>query len=339
MASKHTQDFQLLERRDSGLYGVVWRARQLQLNRDVAVKFIRASMVAVKNAVEHARALARVNHPNVVTVHQVAKIPDHDGGEPVDCVVMEWLEGTKLVDQLNSKPFSFVHAVTLCRSLLDGLEAIHAAGIAHGDLHAGNVLLIGDRLKIIDIDYSESQTLARLSVSSRETHILGDVEFARFLARRVIFHSNARPSVLDIAESKLMVANTINEIRTTLAEMEQVQAKPKPEQGASAKRPEATDGAWYRGKSLSGDAVLLLIAASNDQDGMIVFSEALDGAYIQSNGKQFLEKGNPRERARWTRILEQLCDLGLIERNAINDGFQSYRLTDNGFEFVDRNQR
>ena len=83
------------DERKSGLYGVVRKARQISLSRDVAIKIIRSSMVQVADALAHAQALARVKHPNIVTVYQVARVIDPDSTPPVevDAVVMEWVDG------------------------------------------------------------------------------------------------------------------------------------------------------------------------------------------------------------------------------------------------------
>jgi len=157
------QDIELVSRHNSGLYGVVWEGRQVRLNRRVAVKVIKPSMVNVANAVDHARSLARVSHENVVTVHQVGQVCDPHSGETVDCVVMEWLDGESLGDRLNGEKLSVAEALEICTAILEGLSSIHAQGIAHGDLHAGNVLLTPKGIKIIDIGYAVSR-LANLSV-------------------------------------------------------------------------------------------------------------------------------------------------------------------------------
>lgn len=123
-------------------------------------------MLGARDAIAHAKSLAKISHPNVVTVHYVTQLTDPDTGALADCVVMEWLDGDRLDVRLAGARFSFAEALKLCNELLNGLEAIHAQGVAHGDLHCGNVILSQNGTKIIDINYAESESLARLSTTS-----------------------------------------------------------------------------------------------------------------------------------------------------------------------------
>ncbi|MER5981347.1 serine/threonine-protein kinase, partial [Streptomyces sp. NPDC001857] len=144
--------FELVERLGGGGMGVVWRARDLALHRDVAVKEVRppdpalaahdpeGARVLRERVLREARALARVHHPNVVTIHHIV-----DGGEGTyPWLVMELVTGGSLQDRLEQGPLAPVEAARLGRELLSALRAAHAVGIEHRDVKPANVLLRPD---------------------------------------------------------------------------------------------------------------------------------------------------------------------------------------------------
>src|SRR5207248_1378506 len=115
-----------------------FRARQIDLDRIVAVKVIKQEYSQHADAIEHARALARVGvHPNIVTVYGVDTVLVEKVSAPA--MIMEWLEGEKFGVRLGGPRFSEQELARLCTGLLDGMERMHEAGMHHGDLHFGNV--------------------------------------------------------------------------------------------------------------------------------------------------------------------------------------------------------
>lgn len=144
--------FELEARLGSGGMGLVWRARDLVLDRAVALKEVRpsdpglaeydppAASLLRARVLREARALARVEHPNVVTIHHVV-----DGGEGTyPWLVMELVTGGSLQDRLARGPMEPVEAALLGRELLAALRAAHAVGIQHRDVKPPNVLLRPD---------------------------------------------------------------------------------------------------------------------------------------------------------------------------------------------------
>ncbi|MEV0437427.1 serine/threonine-protein kinase [Streptomyces spectabilis] len=138
--------FELIERLGSGGMGTVWRARDTVLHREVALKEVRppdpeptgeASAVLRERVLREARALARLNHPHVVTIHQII---DSDAG-PHPWLVMELLSGRTLQDLLEERTLSPRDAARLGRQLLSALRVAHAAGVLHRDVKPANVLL------------------------------------------------------------------------------------------------------------------------------------------------------------------------------------------------------
>ncbi|MGW3437954.1 protein kinase domain-containing protein [Streptomyces bacillaris] len=144
--------FTLVERLGSGGMGMVWRARDEALHRDVALKEVRPPDPALAEydpegartlrarVLREARALARLDHPNVVTVHHIVD-PGEDG---YPWIVMELVAGSSLQDRLAEGPMDPAEAAELGRGILSALVAAHASGIQHRDVKPANVLLRPD---------------------------------------------------------------------------------------------------------------------------------------------------------------------------------------------------
>jgi tRNA A-37 threonylcarbamoyl transferase component Bud32 len=184
------KELQFLEHLGAGVFAGVWRALDPKLNREVAVKVFLPTEVVISDALAHARALARVEHPNVVPVYEVVQARDPAGSDQVvDAVIMQLLSGGTLADALRGPMFSVEEAERLGFAILSGIEAIHGVGLAHGDLHEGNVMLdknVG--AKIIDILYRG--TLATLPTTTREQHFTRDLDSVRGLLGLVLNHTN-----------------------------------------------------------------------------------------------------------------------------------------------------
>ncbi|WP_455685308.1 serine/threonine-protein kinase [Streptomyces zaomyceticus] len=132
--------------------GTVWRARDLALHRDVALKEVRPPDPALAEhdvegartlrarVLREARSLARIDHPNVVTIHHIV-----DAGEGTyPWLVMELVTGGSLQDRLDRGPMTPVEAAAIGRELLSALCAAHERNIEHRDVKPANVLLRPD---------------------------------------------------------------------------------------------------------------------------------------------------------------------------------------------------
>jgi serine/threonine-protein kinase len=129
----------IVEKIGSGAFGDVYRARDPRLDRPVALKLLHCSEHDWDDpqsvVIDEARLMARVRHPNVVTVHGAERIGNRVG------IWMELIDGPTLDTELRQKgPFSTNEIVQLGRDLCGAIEAVHRAGLLHGDVKASNIL-------------------------------------------------------------------------------------------------------------------------------------------------------------------------------------------------------
>ncbi len=134
--------YDLLEEIGRGGGGVVYRARQVALDREVAIKVLHPGDglfdAAIRRFEREARALARVRHPGIVAVHEVGST----GGRL--WYAMDLVEGTSLADELAEGPYAPEDGARLVRDVADAVAAVHGHGLVHRDLKPANVLLDAD---------------------------------------------------------------------------------------------------------------------------------------------------------------------------------------------------
>lgn len=141
--------YRILEQIGAGGMGVVYRAHDERLDRDVALKVLPAGTLGEassrKRFHKEALALSKLNHPSIATVH------DFDTQDGIDFLVEEFIDGLSLDAMLAAGPLSEKEIVHLGAQLADGLAAAHQHGVIHRDLKPANVRVTPDaRLKILD---------------------------------------------------------------------------------------------------------------------------------------------------------------------------------------------
>lgn len=130
--------FQLLHCLGQGAFGAVWKARDTELDRIVAIKIPRKENLTEADAekfLREARAAAQVRHPNIVSVHEVGRA---DGRI---YIASDFIDGASLDDWIQAHPLTVRESVELCAKIAVALHHAHQAGIVHRDLKPQNILV------------------------------------------------------------------------------------------------------------------------------------------------------------------------------------------------------
>ncbi len=149
--------YQILARIGAGGMGVVYRARDTRLERDVAVKIfppgVQIDDMARRRFRKEALALAKLNHPNIAAVYDVG---EQDG---TDYLVMEYVAGRPLSERLKSGGLPVKEAASLAEDVAKALEEAHEQGIVHRDLKPGNIIITAKgHAKVLDFGLAKLLT-------------------------------------------------------------------------------------------------------------------------------------------------------------------------------------
>ena len=166
--------------------GEIYKARDPRLNRTVAIKALPASATGDperrRRFIQEAQAASGLNHPNIVTIHDI--LADNDGS---DYMVMEFIQGRTLGEVIPPNGLGAARSLQYATQIADALAAAHAAGIVHRDLKPGNVMVTeSGRVKVLDFGLAKvtvetslteaTQTIASGPVTM-EGSILGTVAY------------------------------------------------------------------------------------------------------------------------------------------------------------------
>ena len=133
----------------AGGMGEVYKAKDLKLGRDVAIKVLREDLASdperLRRFEQEARAASSLNHPNIVTIYDIG---EHEGTR---YIAMEYVEGRTLREMLSGEPLPTKKLLKLATQIADGLAKAHSAGIVHRDLKPENLMVTSDGfIKILD---------------------------------------------------------------------------------------------------------------------------------------------------------------------------------------------
>jgi eukaryotic-like serine/threonine-protein kinase len=153
MISQRIGHYIIQEKLGEGGMGVVYRAHDEKLRRDVALKFLgvlpTGSSASHERVLQEARAISALNHPNICTVYEVG---EHEG-QPY--IAMEFVEGRALTIEIPSLGMSLDQMERYGMQLADALAHAHSRGIIHRDLKAANVIVTpSGRVKVLDFGIS-----------------------------------------------------------------------------------------------------------------------------------------------------------------------------------------
>jgi pimeloyl-ACP methyl ester carboxylesterase len=150
--------FSVLEKVGEGGMGVVYRAHDTRLDRDVALKFVtqaRQDRSGLNDRLRReAASLGALSHPNIVTIHDI------DEADGVPFLVLEWIDGRALSDPSFSRPLPVDEFRRIALSVAEALGAAHDRGIIHRDVKPSNVLLSNEgRTKVVDFGLAKFRHL------------------------------------------------------------------------------------------------------------------------------------------------------------------------------------
>src|ERR1700691_1666462 len=158
--------YQLISPIGEGGMGEVWKARDTQLDRDVALKVSKDAFTALFD--REARAIAAFNHPNICQIYDVG--PNY--------LVMELIDGVPL-----KGPLPVEKAVSYAGLILDALDAAHRKGFTHRDLKPANVLVTKQGLKLLDFGLAKQNAASTgpndetSAALTREGQIVGTLQY------------------------------------------------------------------------------------------------------------------------------------------------------------------
>ena len=163
--------YELMERIGRGGFSTVYRARDHKMGRQVAVKAIQRTEELSGRAAREARAAAKLSHPHIVTVFELAE------DDRNIYLVSELVEGQTLSGIIRDEPLSGREYIEMMRQVLSALDHAHARGVVHRDIKPDNIMLTADRdrqVKVMDFGIARLENTQRLT---RQGDVIGTLAY------------------------------------------------------------------------------------------------------------------------------------------------------------------
>jgi eukaryotic-like serine/threonine-protein kinase len=171
MKDQTVSHYRIVEKVGEGGMGVVYRAHDDRLNRDVALKFLPAELLNNENArallIREARTASALNHPNICTIYDVG---EQDGQS---YIVMEFVKGRSLTEQIPENGLPADTAIRYGEQIADAMAHAHEHGVIHRDLKSPNVVITGaGRVKVLDFGLAKHMTPGEISLKTQSISTL-----------------------------------------------------------------------------------------------------------------------------------------------------------------------
>jgi serine/threonine-protein kinase len=179
MVGKTISHYKITEKLGEGGMGEVYLADDTKLDRKVAIKFLPEHLTKDKENVERfereAKAAASLNHPNIVTIHDVIEEDDPTTAGRQICIVMEYVDGKSLRDVIREYKLGSDKIIDIISQIGEGLSKAHKAGIVHRDIKPENIIIDkGARVKILDFGLAKLKGVSNLT---KDSSTLGTVHY------------------------------------------------------------------------------------------------------------------------------------------------------------------
>jgi serine/threonine protein kinase len=171
--------YRLIARIGAGGMGEVWKAEDTRLGRIVAIKILPAAVASDTEAIarmrREARTAAQLYHPNIAMIHSF----EQDGDQLF--IVMEFVDGQPLSALLKRGPLAEAEICRIGRGVADALAEAHAKGIVHRDIKPDNVIVSGNRVKVLDFGIAKQVGApapdAKATFMTQQGMILGTIQY------------------------------------------------------------------------------------------------------------------------------------------------------------------
>jgi serine/threonine protein kinase/tetratricopeptide (TPR) repeat protein len=171
MKDQNVSHYRIVEKVGEGGMGVVYRAHDGRLNRDVALKFLPAELTNDKNArallIREARTASALNHPNICTIYDVGE----ENGQ--NYIVMEFVKGRSLTEQIPENGLPADTVIRYGEQIADAMAHAHEHGVIHRDLKSPNVIVSSaGRVKVLDFGLAKHMTPGEISLQTKSISTL-----------------------------------------------------------------------------------------------------------------------------------------------------------------------
>jgi len=173
MIGKTIAHYKILEKLGEGGMGVVYKAEDTKLKREVAIKFLPERVADDSSAYQRfkieAQAAAALNHPNIATIYAIEEEDDKT------FIVMEYVKGQSLKEKIDSGALEIDKALDIAIQITQGLAKAHEKGIIHRDIKPSNIIVSDDGIaKILDFGLAK---IAEETIVTKEGTTLGTVAY------------------------------------------------------------------------------------------------------------------------------------------------------------------